>query len=345
MSTAEAGRAAVCRRVFVTGAGGPEVLELQEGPLPEPSRGQVRLAVQTIGVAFGDIMRRKGVLAPRRPFVPGYDVVGVVEAVGNGVSESLLGRRVASLLPGPGLGAYASHVTPPASYLAPVPEGLDSVTAVALGLNYITAWQLLTRVSPRSAGDVVLVHGAGGGVGTAVLDVGRHLGLRVLGTASAGKHDRVRARGGEPIDYRTEDFVARALELTEDRGADVVIDGIGGEHLRRSYAALARGGTLIALGVSGDVDQGLLGVIRGLTHMIGLKLRWDGRSVKNYGIGLSPGCGPAACRDDLESLLQLGDQGVLSPELGCVLPLEEAAEAHRRMEAGEVVGKVVLRAG
>lgn len=337
--------APACQRVVVREAGGPEVLVLEEVSLPEPSRGAVRLAVETIGVAFGDIMRRKGVLAPRGAFTPGYDVVGVVEAVGNGVSEDLLGQRVASLLPGPGLGAYASHVTAPASRLAPVPEGLDSETAVALGLNYITAWQLLTRVSPRSEGDVVLVHGAAGGVGTAVLDLGQHLGLRVIGTASAAKHERVRARGGEPIDYKTEDFVARTRELTEGHGADLVIDGIGGAHLRRSYAALAEGGTLIALGVSGDVDQGLAGVVKGLSHMLSLKLRWDGRGVNNYGIGVSPACGPRACRDDFEALMALGAQGALSPELGCVLPLAEVAEAHRRMEAREVVGKVVLRVG
>ncbi len=329
------------RRVVVRASGGPEVLVLEEGPLPVPRRGQVRIRVRAAGVAFGDLMRRRGVLAPWRPFTPGYDVVGEVEAVGPGVAAAWEGERVACLLRPTGLGGYAEHALARVPDLVRVPEGLDEATAAALVLNYVTAWQIVHRVAGLRPGQRLLVHGASGGVGTALLDVGRHAGLTLYGTASARKHDLLRARGAEPIDYRSEDVVARVLALAGD-GVDAVADPIGGENLAISRAVLRRGGTLVFFGITGEIERGLGALGAGMCRVATLALRPDGRRVRPYGITVPPGSSRGRCREDLERVLALAAEGVFTPAIGARLPLAEAAEAHRRLEAGEVVGKVVL---
>lgn len=328
------------RRVVVRGAGGPEVLHVIDEAPPTPRRGQVRVRVRAAGVAFGDVMRRRGVLAPRGEFTPGYDVVGVVEELGPGcpAGTAAPGERVAAFLPGPGLGGYADHVCVAHGELVPVPDGVDDVTAVALGLNYITAHQLLSRIAPASAGDRVLVHGAAGGVGTALLDIGRRRGVSLVGTASKGKHGILVDRGCEPIDYRSEDFVA----VLAGRPVDVALDGIGGAHLRRSHATLADDGTLVGFGVSGDLSQGLLGVAAGMSHWLALKLRPDRRTVRLYNITISRGASRAHVRRDWADLLALGADGALAPLIGEVLLLDDVRRAHELVDGSRVVGKVVL---
>lgn len=329
------------RKIVVTGAGGPEVLELVETTAPEPSRGEVRIRVDVAGVAFGDVMRRRGLFAPRKPFTPGYDVAGTVDAVGAGVDAALVGTRVAAMMPRPGIGGYAEHVCVPARRLVTVPDEVAFDDAVCLGLNYITAYQLIHRFAKLSRGDTVLIHGAAGGVGTALLDIGRSVGLTMYGTASAPKHDLVRARGATPIDYRHEDFVARMRELEPD-GVDAVFDGIGGDNLRRSYRVLGPRGTLVFFGVSGDLDRGLRGVSASARAFLALKLRPDRKRVKLYMITASPGARPAACRDDWQVLLGMRRDGQLDPVIGARLPLESAAEAHALMDRAAVAGKVVM---
>jgi NADPH2:quinone reductase len=329
------------RRVIVTSAGGPDVLQLVDEAAPTPGKGQVRIRVHAAGVAYGDVMRRRGVLAPRRPFTPGYDVSGVVDALGpkvDGVSE---GDRVAVMMPKPGIGGYAESVCVPADRLARVPDGVDFDEAVCLGLNYITAHQLIHRFVKLREGQRILVHGAAGGVGTALLELGRLAGLEMYGTASAGKHDVVRARGATPIDYRSEDFVERIGELTGD-GVDAVLDSIGGAHLHRSYAALRRGGTLVSFGVSGDVDRGVRGVMRGMATFLRLKLRFDRRRVRLYMITVSRGARPAQCRADWETLLQMRADGKLQPVIGARIPLVEVQRAHDLIDRAAVAGTIVL---
>jgi NADPH:quinone reductase-like Zn-dependent oxidoreductase len=337
----EPGAAMTSRRIVITGKGGPETLALVEGPLPEPRGGQVRVAVAAAGVAFGDVVRRRGLLAPRRPFTPGYDVAGSVEAVGEGVDGALVGRRVAALMPKPGLGGYAEHVCIPADRLVAIPDGIDAAEAVCLGLNYITAYQLLHRIVPLREGQRVLVHGAAGGVGTALVDLGRLLKLEMYGTASAAKHELVRARGATPIDYRHEDFVARIGELTGD-GVDAVFDAIGGAHLERSYRALRRGGTLVSFGLSGDLARGWRAVLGGLGTVAALKLHLDGRHVRLYAITATPGTGWRRCRDDWAELLELRRRGLVAPLVGARIPLAEARRAHELLDAAAVSGKIVL---
>jgi NADPH:quinone reductase-like Zn-dependent oxidoreductase len=341
-SAATNGASATSRKVVVTGKGGPEVLELVPFDVPAPRAGQVRLRVGVAGVAFGDVMRRRGVLAPLGRFTPGYDVAGTVEALGAGVDPTLHGKRAAVLMPTPGVGGYAEHVCVPAARLVRVPDGVDLVEALALGLNYVTAYQLLERLVPLPAGARVLVHGAAGGVGTALLDLGRRRGLVVYGTASAGKHELVRSYGATPIDYRSEDFVARVAELSGGAGVDAVFDPIGGAHLARSNQTLRAGGTLVSFGASGDLDRGLLGVLGGVGSYLRLKLRPDGRRRRLYMITLTRGTGWRHCRDDWAALLALRQRGEVHPLVGARIPFADVRRAHQLVDAAAVSGKVVL---
>ena len=187
------------RQVLLTGVGGPEVLEVVERDAPEPGRGEVRVRVLAAGVAFADVLMRHGKYpgAPKIPFTPGYDLVGEVEKLGEGVGGVTVGQRVAALTQ---VGSYAQRVVVAAEELVPVPDGVDPAEAVALVLNYVTAYQMLHRVAEVRPGERILVHGAAGGVGTALLDLGRLGGLEAYGTASAAKHDAVRRFRATPID-------------------------------------------------------------------------------------------------------------------------------------------------
>jgi NADPH:quinone reductase-like Zn-dependent oxidoreductase len=329
------------KKVVVTGRGGPEVLRLVEVPAPQPRRGQVSVRVEAAGVAYGDVMRRRGVLAPPGDFTPGYDVVGIIDAVGGGVDPERIGRRVAALMPRTGFGGYAGQVCVPAHRTAAVPEGVDPVDAVALGLNYITARQIIHRIAGLTAGQTLLIHGAAGGVGTAALDIGRLAGLTLYGTASATKHDIVRQRGGIPIDYRAEDFVAVLRERVPG-GLDAVLDPIGGAHLRRSYATLGPRGVLVMFGISGDMDGGMAGVLAGTGALLSLMLRPDRRRVRPYGITVSPGASHARCCADWATLLEQHAAGSITPLVGARLPLSAVAEAHRLLDTSSIVGKIVL---
>jgi NADPH:quinone reductase-like Zn-dependent oxidoreductase len=295
-------------------------------------------------VAFGDVVRRRGLMAPLGAFTPGYDVAGVVDALGDGVDAARLGQRVAVLMPSIGTGGYAAHVCVPEDRLVAIPEGIDAAEAIALGLNYITAYQLLDRIVPLASGQRALVHGAAGGVGTALLDLGRRRGLALYGTASAGKHELVRALGATPIDYRSEDFVARIAALTGD-GVDAVFDAIGGSHLRRSHATLRKGGTLVAFGVSGDLSRGWSGVIASLAVYAALKLRIDGRHLRLYGITATPGTGWRRCRDDWAALLAMRSRGELAPVIGARVDLADVRRAHELIDTAAVTGKIVLTCG
>lgn len=337
------------RVVLVEGRGGPEVLHVVEREAPAAGRGEVRIAVEVAGVAYGDVVRRRGVMAPGRPFTPGYDVVGKIDALGEGADPALLGRRAGVLMPRVGFGGYADHVCVPAERLVLVPDGVEPDAAVCLGLNYITAHQLVARVARLRAGQRMLVHGAAGGVGSALLDVGRQRGLVMFGTASAGKQDFVREHGAEPIDYRAQDFVARIAELTAkpsgDAGVDAVFDGIGGAHLKRSHKTLAPGGTLVWFGISGDLERGLRGMLANAAAFVGLKLRPDGKRVRFYGITVTPGSGWRHCRDDWAELLAQHARGELHPVIGARVPLAEVRRAHELIDGAKVLGKIVLTAG
>jgi NADPH:quinone reductase-like Zn-dependent oxidoreductase len=338
-------------RVVVTRHGGPEVLQFVEEELPEPEAGEVRVKVLAAGVSAFDLMSRRSGLLPGSPHVPftlGVDVVGVADKLGPSVTSLELGQRVGGATWSLGIGGgYTEYICLPASDLVPVPPQMDPAEAVCLIVNYLTAHLHLFRYGQAKMGERVLVHGAAGGVGSALLDLGRMAGMEMYGTASKRNHDVVTAFGATPIDYRSEDFVRRISELTGD-GVDVAIDPVGGaSQLWRSYKTLRRGGRLIWLGAAATKDKGLLrvGALSMLTVFL-LKRFPDGKSV------------PAApdlaifskghndwYRDTLAQLLEAAAAGKLQPVVAERIPLAEATRAHELLEHGGYAGKVVLIAG
>ncbi|HLV66736.1 MAG TPA: zinc-binding dehydrogenase [Polyangiaceae bacterium] len=318
-----------------------DAIDVIDEPAPSAGRGQVRIQVKAAGVAFGDVFRRK---VSRRPYTPGYDVVGDVDAVGQGVDSGWVGKRVACFMPKPGHGGYAEHVVVGEEHAVAVPSDLDPVRGVCLGLNYITAYQLLTRITTPRPGQAILIHGAAGGVGTAVLDLARLLEIKAYGTASASKHEWVQRYGGIPIDYRSTDFVAELSRL-EPSGVACVYDPIGGSHLARSLQCLERGGTLVAFGASGALEQGASAILTSQLRLLALKLKPSGKHVRLYNITLNRGAKLEDCRRDWSTLIQLYGEGKLDPVVGAVLPLARAREAHEMLEQRAVTGKIVLVPG
>src|SRR5215470_10259250 len=243
-------------RIIVRRYGGPEELRVVEEECPEPTAGEVRVKVLAAGVALPDVMMREGVHpeTPRLPFTPGWDLIGVVDWLGAGISGIEPGQIVAAL---PISGAYAEFVCLPPRELVPVPSGLDAAEAVSLVLNYVTAYQMLHRSAKVRSGQRVLIHGAAGGVGSALLQLGRLAGLEMYGTCSSRGASVVTDLGGVPIDYHDRDFVKETDRLTSG-GVDVVFDGIGGTHIWRSRRALRPGGKVVAYGLTSSLRGGRL---------------------------------------------------------------------------------------
>src|SRR5499425_1550064 len=235
-------------RIIVTHYGGPDALQVLEEECPEPKDGAVRVKVLAAGVSLPDIMAREGVHpeTPPLPFTPGWDLVGAVDRLGSGVSGLEPGQIVAAL---PISGAYAEFVCLPQRELVPVPSGLDPAEAVSLILNYVTAYQMLHRSAKVRSGQRVLIHGAAGGVGSALLQLGRLAGLEIYGTCSSRGASAVSELGAVPIDYHNQDFVQEIHDLTGD-GVDVVFDGIGGPHMWTSRKALRAGGMVVVYGLT-----------------------------------------------------------------------------------------------
>jgi NADPH:quinone reductase-like Zn-dependent oxidoreductase len=325
-------------RAVITRHGEPEVLSLIEEPLPQPQRGQVRLAVRAVGVAFAYLYMRRVIYpgAPPPPFTPGFDVVGVVDAIGPEVRSVELGTRVGAIIE---RGASALYVCVDAAQLLSIPPAVPDDMAVAALLNYVTALQMLSRVARVQAGQAVFVHALAGGIGTAVLDLARVLGVRVVGTASAAKHAFVRERGGDPIDYRAHDFVREGL-AREAAGYAAVLDGIGGAQLNRSHRLVARDGTLVSFGFQSA--NSLPAVIRSVLRAQWLAL-YPGRRTRVYVLMSFNRDNMPRLRDDSAWLLDRIARGELSPTLAAVLPLRDIARAHTMLETGQALGKIVLR--
>ena len=244
------------RRIIVTHYGGPDALRVVEEERPEPKDDEARVRVLAAGVSLPDVMMREGIHpeTPAVPFTPGWDLVGTVDRLGAGASGLELGQLVAALRIH---GAYAEFVCLRQRELVPVPSGLDAVEAVSLVLNYITAYQMLHRSVKVKPGQRVLIHGAAGGVGSALMQLGRLDGLEMYGTCSARGAAAVSALGGFPIDYEHQDFVEEIRRVTGE-GVDAVFDGIGGSHIWRSRKALRRGGRVVAYGLTGSLRGGRL---------------------------------------------------------------------------------------
>jgi NADPH2:quinone reductase len=299
-----------------------------------------------------DLMMREGIHpeTPRVPFTPGWDLVGVVDRLGEGVSGIEPGQAVAAL---PIFGAYAEFVCLPQRELVPVPPGLDAAEAVSLILNYITAYQMLHRSAKVRAGQRVLIHGAAGGVGSALLQLGRLAGLEMYGTCSSRTASAVTGLGGIPIDYQRQDFVKEIRRLTGE-GVDVVFDSIGGSHIWRSRAALRRGGRVVAYGLTGSLQGGRLASGRsGGRHRfreiwifaVYIAASWIApgrRRVVPYSIQTLKRLKPEMFREDLIALFDLLRQRKIKPLIARRFPLAEARQAHELLGKGGVTGKIVL---
>ncbi|HLX77061.1 MAG TPA: medium chain dehydrogenase/reductase family protein [Terriglobales bacterium] len=340
------------RRIIVTHYGGPDALRVVEEECPEPKEGEVRVKVRAAGVSLPDIMAREGIHpeTPVVPFTPGWDLVGVVDRLGDGVCGMEAGQMVAAM---PISGAYAEFVCLAQRELVPVPSGLDAAEAVSLILNYVTAYQMLHRSAKVRGGQRVLIHGAAGGVGSALLQLGRLAGLEMYGTCSSPGASAVSTLGGIPIDYQHQDFVEEIHRLTGE-GVDVVFDSIGGAHIWRSRRALRRGGRVVAYGLTGSLRGGRLASGRG-----GRRHRY--RAIAIFGLyiaggWLSPGrkrvvpysiqtlkrLKPAWFRQDLTALFELLQQQKIRPLIARRFPLAEARQAHDLLGKGGVIGKIVL---
>jgi NADPH:quinone reductase-like Zn-dependent oxidoreductase len=332
------------RRVITTRFGGPEVLQLVTEPdLPEPGPGQARVKVQAATASYTDTIIRNGRYPDVKntpPFTPGYDLVGVVDALGPSVTGLAVGQRVAALTV---IGAYCEYLCVRSDWLVPVPDGLDAAEAVCLVLTYTTAYQMLHRVAKVEAGQRILVIGAGGAVGTAILQLAQPLGLRMYGTASSRKRDWVAGWGATPIDYQSEDVAGRVRELTGD-GVDVAFDPLGGASARRSVRAVRRGGLLVAYGFH-DLVRGRenrFGFYADFIRvMVGRYLPARRRMVIYTITGLRREH-PDWFREDLTALFELLGAGQIKPVIAARLPLAEAAQAHRLLDAESVQGKLVL---
>jgi NADPH:quinone reductase-like Zn-dependent oxidoreductase len=332
------------KKVIITQFGGPEVLQVvTEDQLPAPRTGEVRIKTQATSACFTDTMVRKGIyfgVKQKPPFTPGYDLIGIVGAVGAGVTHLSQGQRVAALTV---TGAYAEYVCLPAAQCVLAPEEIDAAEAVSLVLTYVTAYQMLHRVAKVKPGARVLIHGASGAVGTALLQLGALHGLEMYGTVSAAYRSLVSSLGAVPIDYQNEDFLER-IDSLHPKGVDVVFDGIGGSNFKRSFRCLRKGGMVVAYGAYQSAIGREAG---GMLSYAGLMIRGalsSGKSAKIYSIVPLKEKHPNWFRDDLTRLFRLLEQGQIKPEISKRLLLIEAAEAHRLLERRGVKGKIVLLA-
>ena len=339
-------------RIIVSRYGGPDALQVIEEERPEPKRGEVQVRVLAAGVCLPDLMMREGIHpeTPALPFTPGWDLVGVVDQLGDGASGFEPGELVAAL---PISGAYAEFICLPQEELVPVPSELDPAAAVSLVLNYVTAYQMLHRSANVKLGQRVLIHGAAGGVGTALLQLGRLAVLEMYGTCSSRGASAVADLGAVPIDYQQLDFVEEIRRLT-GAGVDVVFESIGGTHIWRSRKTLRPGGRVVAYGLTASLRGGRLASGReGRRHrfraiaVFGLYIAasWllPGRKrVVPYSIQWLKRLKPAFFREDLTALFDLAKQQKIKPLIARRFPLVEARHAHELLGKGGVTGKIVL---
>jgi NADPH:quinone reductase-like Zn-dependent oxidoreductase len=312
-----------------------------------PGAGEVRIRVAYAGVNFADVLARLGLYpdAPKVPCVVGYEVSGTIDAVGTGVDAALRGQRVLATTR---FGGYSDLVCAPVAQIAPVSAALRDEEAAALPVNYLTAHHMLIWLAQVRAGETVLVHGAAGGVGIAAVQLCNAVGARIIGTASARKHEFLRTLGVEPIDYRGPSWTAEVRNLTDGRGVDVALDPVGGQSFRNSYRLLAPGGRLCCYGVSAMAPaekRRLFPVLRTLVAMPRfhpIPLMNANRGV--FGVNLGHLWSQThILQPQMDALLRLADDGRIKPEVDSTFSFDEASSAHRRLQMRRNIGKVLLR--
>lgn len=344
-TNAQAGTAVVTE-VVLPGVVEPDGLHVTTRVLPAPGPGQVVLTMEAAGVSFAEQQMRLARYydQPKFPFVLGYDVVGTVTAAGPGVDAGLIGRRFAAITK---TGGWASALLLDAGALIPVPDGVSAAAAEAVAVNGITAWQMLHRTAGVRSGSTVVVLGANGGVGSTLVQLARHAGITVIGTASERHHDALRALGATPVDYRDPQMYERIRELAPD-GVDAVFDHVGGPGIAKSWELLRRGGTLVGYGsASTKDDEGNANAV--MVKLIARLALWNalpnGRSAHFYNLWAGQrrlDAFRARQREDLAQVLRLVADGVLAPPIAAQFPLSDAGAALALAESRTTAGKVVL---
>jgi NADPH:quinone reductase-like Zn-dependent oxidoreductase len=336
------------RAIWITKAGGPEVLAVRTTPDPEPGPGEIRIRVRAAGLNFAEVMARQGLYpdAPKLPCVVGYEVAGVVDALGPGVTGPAEGSRVVALVR---FGGHADVACAPVEQVLQMPDDMSFEEGAALPVNYLTAFHMLFRVANVRPGHRVLVHMAAGGVGIAVLQLCRTVdGVVTFGTSSAAKHDVLREEGcTHPIDYRTEDYATRVRELTGGEGVDLVLDPLGGRDWKRGLGLLRPIGQLIAYGfanLTGGERRSIGRLVRQLPGVpwftpMGLMDRNHTISGVNLGHLWDR---VDVVREELDALAELWRAGAIRPRIDGVFPFDQAGAAHRRLTERRNIGKVVL---
>ena len=329
------------RQIWIPKTGEPEVLEVREAPDPVPLEGEVRVRVRASGINFADVLARMGLYpdAPPLPAVVGYEVAGVVDGVGDGVEGFADGDRVLVFTR---FGGYSDVL------VAPIPEALDFEGAASIPVNWLTAWLMLVRLGNVLEGDKVLVHACAGGVGTAAVQICRHRGADIIGTASAGKHERLREMGvAHCIDYRTQDFETEVQRLTDGRGVDIALDAVGGESFKKSYRSLASLGRLYVFGVSSfapGTSRSVVAALSGMLKMPAFKpiaLMNRNRGVHGVNLGHLWDRGPEL-RSMLAEMLALFADGTFEPVVDRTFSFDDAGAAHRYIQERKNFGKVIL---
>ena len=321
------------KAITIPEPGGPEALVWADVPEPTPGPDEVMLDVRASAVNRADLLQRQGQYPPPpgAPPYPGLECAGVISAIGSDVTGWSVGQPACALLAG---GGYAERVAVPAGQLLPVPEGVDLADAAALPEVACTVWSNVVQLARLGIGETLLVHGGGSGIGTFAIQLGAALGATVLATARAGKHDRLRELGASGvIDYTEEDFVEATKRITDGRGADVILDIMGGSYLDRNVTALATGGRIVVIGLQGgrrgELDLAALLAKRGSVAATALRSR--------------PAPDKAAIvRGVREEVWPLIESGAIRPVIDRRLPMAQAAEGHRIVDSSDHFGKVLL---
>jgi len=317
--------------------GGPEVLVPVERPVPSPGTGEVLVRVAAAGVNRPEVMQRMGMYPPppRAPSILGMEVAGEVVAIGEDVPRELIGQPVCALIAG---GAYAEYAVAPQGTCLPVPEALSMVEAAAMPETLFTVWSNLFERAYAVEGETILVHGGSSGIGTMAIALANLFGLTIIVTCGSDtKCDAVRALGADhAINYRNEDFVARVAEITGGKGVEVVLDMVGGDYVPRNLQCLAEDGRHVSIAV----QRGLESTIP-IWQVMRRRLTLTGSTLRPRSVAFK-----SLVADELARIVwPLVAEGRLKPVIDSTFPLADAAAAHRRMESGDHVGKIVLLVG
>lgn len=336
------------RAIWITKAGGPEVLEVREAADPEPGPGQVRVRVKAAGLNFAEVMARQGLYpdAPKTPFVAGYEAAGVIDAVGDGVTGLTSGMRVMAMSR---FGAHADTLVTSAQLVVPIPDEMTFEEAAAIPVNYLTAYHMLFRVANFRPGSKVLIHMAAGGVGIAALQLCRTVpGAVTFGTASASKHEAIRAQGCDhPIDYHSVDYGEEIRRLTGGKGVDIILDALGGKDWKKGMDLLRPAGLLIAFGFANMASGDKKNYLNLVSQVVKIPLFTPlGMMDKNRGVA---GVNVGHLWDELELLneelaavMELYKAGKIKPQVSDVVPFDRAGDAHRIIQSRKNIGKVIL---